>query len=94
MTEEKNKGFDDFLRKNLSHWDYEHLEELLEESPHMTTKIKNNPAIGGMNHLAVFVKLLKKWDPSLKAVDLMDRFGFGENTTTEEVRQLISQNKI
>lgn len=89
MADEKNTGFEQFLKENLTWHDFEHLDELMDETPHMTTKIIANPARAEMRHIAAIHRGIKKCNAGITVVELMTRFGLGQTGLKKSERELI-----
>jgi hypothetical protein len=82
MNEGVKLSFKDFLSENLSHSDFEKLNEHLGESSKATTMLLENPRRGTKLQLEKITQLLRKFNPIAQESHLVDEFGFG---VTEEV---------
>lgn len=76
-TRTADTTFSDLVRSTLSIEQFEELKELL-GSPHMRTKLLNNPAVASNDQLLLFAELL-----GLSAWVLYTKYGMGKDTVTE-----------
>lgn len=81
------KTFEEFLKANMSWYDFEHLNEYLSESPQYTNKLVRDPRIAETKDLLIIEMLLTKWNPELNRQYLRDVFQFGlQETQTVVIR--------
>jgi hypothetical protein len=74
MKNEKTMSWEMFLKKTLTWYDYENMHTYLNETLHMTTRIKNNSGAMHFQHLTALSELLKKYDPSYTADWIMEKY--------------------
>jgi len=72
-----DKTFKEFLQRNLSWEDYEHLNDHLGESAKGTTMLLENPRKGKKLQLEKIIELLQKWNNSFDENFLTEHFLFG-----------------
>lgn len=68
------ENFEDFLKKNMSAWDFEHLAEHLGESEKKTTLLIRTPKDLSGEHISVLSQLLAKWNADFNAQYLIENF--------------------
>lgn len=78
-------NFITYVEQTMSYADYVMLDEQLKLSPHMTTKILNDPARMTLAIMYDFARLLK-----ITPVELYQRFGAGASELTDNEKLLLS----
>lgn len=87
-------SFDQFLKENLTYSDYINLSNILGESEHRVTKIKNDPATGRMSHIAVLIPLIKKVNKQISAEFLFMNYDFGKIVMTPAEIAFVTEKSV